>query len=44
MKYQEFKRTPHVDEGCALFYREATDTHYHILLPLETIPSFSGDV
>ena len=44
MKYQEFKRTPHVDEGCALFYREATDTHYHILLPLETIPAFSGDV
>lgn len=46
MKYQEFKRTPHLDEGCALFYRDGTEANgkYHILLPLETIPSFSGDV
>lgn len=44
MKYQEFKRTPHLDEGCALFYRDGADTKFHILLPLETIPAFSGDV
>ena len=44
MKYQEFRRTPHLDEGCALFYRYGSDTKFHILLPLETIPAFSGDV
>lgn len=46
MKYQEFKRTPHLDEGCALFYRDsvAGDTLFHILLPLDTIPAFSGEV
>lgn len=45
MKYQEFKRTPHLEEGCALFYRDSLngDTLFHILLPLETIPSFSGE-
>ena len=44
MNYQEFYRKAHTDEGCALFYKVGTDTKYHILIPLDTIPSFSGDV
>lgn len=43
MKYQEFSKRPHVDEGCALFYKELGDTKYHILLPLETIPTMQGE-
>lgn len=43
MKYQEFSQTPHLDEGCALFYKEAGESKYHILLPLENIPAFVSD-
>ena len=45
MNYQEFSKKPNTDEGCGLFYKDASkgDTKYHILLPLETIPSVQGD-
>lgn len=43
MKYQEFSKRPNVDEGCALFYKEMGDSKYHILLPLETIPTMQGE-
>lgn len=43
MKYQEFSKRPNVDEGCALFYKEMSDSKYHILLPLETIPTMQGE-
>lgn len=43
MKYQEFSKTPSVDEGCALFYKEMGEEKYHILLPLETIPTMQGE-
>lgn len=43
MNYQEFTKIPNRDEGCALFYKEASESKYHILLPLETIPTLQGD-
>lgn len=43
MNYQEFSRVPHKDEGCALFYKEHSESKYHILIPLEEIPTMQGD-
>lgn len=43
MNYQEFSRTPHKDEGCALFYKERSESKYHILIPLESIPTMQGN-
>ena len=45
MKYQEFSKTPLLDLGCGLFYRDSSagDKKYHILAPLEEVPSFQGE-
>lgn len=45
MKYQEFSKTPVLDLGCGLFYRDPNvgETKYHLLAPLEEVPAFQGE-